>query len=201
MVRLMLTLTPVVCVCGAIVVSEILSTYLDLRVPSWTKGEDPNVVVNEVMSSRQRRSTNTPQETTGICLRFPSFRCFSVVFPHRLNLFSSAESRDLQYCCKSLCGDYFCNLSFSLCATFNLRYIYGIFLSKCCSRFENGRWESVYHWWLSWGVLLVTYEYPRWCQSHVMVCRSYHFCWVHLTRKVGLWISDCWDGRSNYSCR
>ena len=66
MVRLMLTLTPVVCVCGAIVVSEILTTYLDLRIPSWTKGEDPSVVVGETMTSRQRRSSNTPQETTGI---------------------------------------------------------------------------------------------------------------------------------------
>jgi len=66
----MLTLTPVVCVCGAIVVSDILTTYLDLRIPSWTRGEDPDVVVNEVMSSRQRRSTNTPQETTGITLLF-----------------------------------------------------------------------------------------------------------------------------------
>ena len=68
MVRLMLTLTPVVCVCGAIVVSDILTTYLDLRIPSWTRGEDPDVVVNEVMSSRHRRSTNTPQETIGISL-------------------------------------------------------------------------------------------------------------------------------------
>lgn len=33
MVRLMLTLTPIVCVCGGIVVSDILSTYLDLKTP------------------------------------------------------------------------------------------------------------------------------------------------------------------------
>ena len=33
MVRLMLTLTPVVCVCGGIVVSDVLSTYLDARRP------------------------------------------------------------------------------------------------------------------------------------------------------------------------
>ena len=64
--RLMLTLTPVVCVCGGVVVSEILTTYLDLRTPSWTKGEDPSTVVNEVMTSpRKRQTSNTPQETTG----------------------------------------------------------------------------------------------------------------------------------------
>jgi dolichyl-diphosphooligosaccharide---protein glycosyltransferase len=34
MVRLMLTLTPVVCVCGGIVVSDLLSTYLDLKTPT-----------------------------------------------------------------------------------------------------------------------------------------------------------------------
>jgi dolichyl-diphosphooligosaccharide--protein glycosyltransferase len=34
MVRLMLTLTPVVCVCGGIVVSDLLSTYLDLKIPT-----------------------------------------------------------------------------------------------------------------------------------------------------------------------
>lgn len=33
MVRLMLTLTPIVCVCGGIVVSEVLTTYLDIRTP------------------------------------------------------------------------------------------------------------------------------------------------------------------------
>jgi hypothetical protein len=65
MVRLMLTLTPVVCVCGAIVVSDILTTYLDLRKPSWTKGEDPKTVVNEVMSSSKTRRPSTTQDTTG----------------------------------------------------------------------------------------------------------------------------------------
>ena len=33
MVRLMLTLTPVVCVCGGIVVSDVLTTYLDAKRP------------------------------------------------------------------------------------------------------------------------------------------------------------------------
>jgi hypothetical protein len=40
----MLTLTPVVCVCGAIVVSDVLNTYLDLRSPSLKPAEDSPAV-------------------------------------------------------------------------------------------------------------------------------------------------------------
>jgi len=52
MVRLMLTLTPVVCVCGGIVVSEILSTYLNLAHPN---PPDPN-------ESRQRKKSSSEKE-------------------------------------------------------------------------------------------------------------------------------------------
>ena len=58
MVRLMLTLTPVVCVCGGIVVSEILTTYLDLKKPV----EDPIKAVGDVTSSRQRQKSTRPEE-------------------------------------------------------------------------------------------------------------------------------------------
>lgn len=57
----MLTLTPVVCVCGGIVVSEILTTYLDLKTPVLAGGEDPSKVVGDVTSSRQRKKA-TPRE-------------------------------------------------------------------------------------------------------------------------------------------
>jgi dolichyl-diphosphooligosaccharide---protein glycosyltransferase len=63
-VRLMLTLTPVVCVCAGIVISELLETYLDMRKPNWAGGEDIPTVVNETMSSSNKRSK--PIQTTGI---------------------------------------------------------------------------------------------------------------------------------------
>ena len=62
MVRLMLTLTPVVCVCGGIVVSEILTTYLDLKRPVWAGGEDPIKVIGDVTSSRQRKKSTSPED-------------------------------------------------------------------------------------------------------------------------------------------
>lgn len=67
MVRLMLTLTPVVCVCGGIVVSEVLTIYLDSRKPVWLGGEDSSNNKSEV-SSKQKEKSNIPTEqpTTGI---------------------------------------------------------------------------------------------------------------------------------------
>ena len=65
MVRLMLTLTPVVCVCGGIVVSEILTTYLDLKRPVLVGGEEPAIATGHVTSSRQRTKSNTPTESVG----------------------------------------------------------------------------------------------------------------------------------------
>lgn len=64
--RLMLTLTPIVCVCAALVVSEILTTYLDLRKPGLAENEDIANVIQEVSSSKQRPSSPTPQKSTGI---------------------------------------------------------------------------------------------------------------------------------------
>ena len=59
----MLTLTPVVCVCGGIVVSEILTIYLDLKTPvSVAGGEDHIKVVGDVTSSRQRQKSTRPEE-------------------------------------------------------------------------------------------------------------------------------------------
>src|SRR5579862_5977913 len=52
MVRLMLTLTPVVCVCGAIVVSDVLNTYLDLRSPSPKPAEDSPAVEKTKKTTR-----------------------------------------------------------------------------------------------------------------------------------------------------
>jgi hypothetical protein len=61
-VRLMLTLTPVVCVCGGMVVSEILTTYLDLRRPTWAGGEDSTADVS-------KRQKSQPVETNGTSLQ------------------------------------------------------------------------------------------------------------------------------------
>ena len=58
--RLMLTLTPVVCVCGGIVVSEILSTYLDLRRPKAEDQEEPT------RPKKGNTSTHTPETTKKI---------------------------------------------------------------------------------------------------------------------------------------
>lgn len=58
----MLTLTPVVCVCGGIVVSDILTTYLDLKTPVGAGGDDPIKVVGDVTSSRKRRKSTTPED-------------------------------------------------------------------------------------------------------------------------------------------
>jgi len=60
----MLTLTPVVCVCGGILVSEILSTYLDLKKPVPSIAGDTAKVASEI-SSKQRKSSPAPQETSG----------------------------------------------------------------------------------------------------------------------------------------
>lgn len=56
MVRLMLTLTPVVCVCGGIVVSDVLSTYLDARRPT---------VVEVSKDGRQRRTSGDVSVSDG----------------------------------------------------------------------------------------------------------------------------------------
>lgn len=112
MVRLMLTLTPVVCVCGGIVVSEILTTYLDLRTPSWTKGEDPSTVVNEVMSSsRKRQPSNTPQETTGNWL------------------VNSTNSRCIPSCLKVICCFDIQRLSRFIRQTFDLCHVNCLFFA------------------------------------------------------------------------
>jgi hypothetical protein len=57
----MLTLTPVVCVCGGIVVSEILAIYLDLKRPVLAGGEDP-LKAGDVTSSRKRRKSTPPED-------------------------------------------------------------------------------------------------------------------------------------------
>jgi dolichyl-diphosphooligosaccharide---protein glycosyltransferase len=62
MVRLMLTLTPVVCVCGGIVVSEVLNTYLDMRRPVWLGGED---TAKPETSSKQQGKNGTEDESDG----------------------------------------------------------------------------------------------------------------------------------------
>ena len=56
MVRLMLTLTPVVCVCGGIVVSDVLSTYLDARSPT---------VVEVSRDGRQRKTSGDVSVSDG----------------------------------------------------------------------------------------------------------------------------------------
>jgi dolichyl-diphosphooligosaccharide---protein glycosyltransferase len=58
MVRLMLTLTPVVCVCGGIVVSEILSTYLNLGRPN---PPDPNESRQRKKSASEKEIPSTPE--------------------------------------------------------------------------------------------------------------------------------------------
>jgi dolichyl-diphosphooligosaccharide---protein glycosyltransferase len=67
MVRLMLTLTPVVCVCGGIVVSEILTTYLELSKSANTDSTADGT------SSRQGRSSES-QEPTGIITQYETLR-------------------------------------------------------------------------------------------------------------------------------
>jgi len=66
----MLTLTPVVCVCGGIVVSEVLNTYLDMRRPVWLGGED---TAKPETSSKQKEKEKKDSEAesdgpTGITL-------------------------------------------------------------------------------------------------------------------------------------
>lgn len=58
----MLTLTPVVCVCGGIVVSELLNTYLDMRRPVWLGGED---TAKPGTSSKQKGKNGTEAESDG----------------------------------------------------------------------------------------------------------------------------------------
>lgn len=64
MVRLMLTLTPIVCVCGGILVSEILSTYLNLRGPVPSTTEDLAKITTVANSSKKGKSS-APQGTFG----------------------------------------------------------------------------------------------------------------------------------------
>jgi hypothetical protein len=64
----MLTLTPVVCVCGGIVVSEILTTYLDLKRPVWMGGEEP---VPETNSKQRHKSTVPVDQSTQSVGNFP----------------------------------------------------------------------------------------------------------------------------------
>jgi dolichyl-diphosphooligosaccharide---protein glycosyltransferase len=60
-------LTPIVCVCAGIVVSDILTTYLDLRRPGSAEDEDITSMVEDISSSKQRRSSpTTTQNPTGI---------------------------------------------------------------------------------------------------------------------------------------
>lgn len=58
----MLTLTPVVCVCGGIVVSEVLNTYLDIRRPGWLGGED---AAKPETSSKRKEKNNSDAESDG----------------------------------------------------------------------------------------------------------------------------------------
>ena len=64
MVRLMLTLTPIVCVCGGILVSQILSTYLDLQGPVPSTTEDLAKSATEANSSKKGKSS-APQGIFG----------------------------------------------------------------------------------------------------------------------------------------
>jgi dolichyl-diphosphooligosaccharide---protein glycosyltransferase len=59
MVRLMLTLTPIVCVCGGIVVSDILNIYLNLKRP--VAATDPT----DASSKKQKSSSSKDKEPIG----------------------------------------------------------------------------------------------------------------------------------------
>ena len=68
----MLTLTPVVCVCGGIVVSEILTTYLDMKTPVWMGGEEP---VPDTTSKQRRKLTVPVDQSTQSVGNFPLKLC------------------------------------------------------------------------------------------------------------------------------
>lgn len=68
MVRLMLTLTPVVCVTAAIALSNILDTYSTLKTPEESKVTDA-VAENATEKKRVNLLTTTEKETVGIFSR------------------------------------------------------------------------------------------------------------------------------------
>ena len=55
----MLTLTPIVCVCGGIVVSEVLTTYLDIRTPGQKTLDTTNPATD---ASKGKKVSDAPEQ-------------------------------------------------------------------------------------------------------------------------------------------